>query len=252
MQELGLYDIHCHIVPGVDDGAVNLEEAVKMVEAQYKQGIRTIIATPHFRKGMFEPSASEVKKQFQILRKTVWEINKDMRLYLGSELYASENMISQIKDKRAMPMAGSNYVLTELYEAITASQVRAYLGILISKGYRPVIAHTERYGCMRNDINFIEDMIEMGAYIQLNADSVIGKEGFALKRFCKKLLKSGNVHFVGSDCHGIKRRPSRIGEAYAYICRKFGQEYADEIFIYNPRRILEDARQKRAGTKKIV
>ena len=55
MQELGLYDIHCHIVPGVDDGAVNLEEAVKMVEAQYKQGIRTIIATPHFRKGMFEP-----------------------------------------------------------------------------------------------------------------------------------------------------------------------------------------------------
>ena len=101
MQELGLYDIHCHIVPGVDDGAVNLEEAVKMVEAQYKQGIRTIIATPHFRKGMFEPSASEVKKQFQILRKTVWEINKDMRLYLGSELYASENMISQIKDKRA-------------------------------------------------------------------------------------------------------------------------------------------------------
>ena len=237
MQELGLYDIHCHIVPGVDDGAVNLEEAVKMVEAQYKQGIRTIIATPHFRKGMFEPSASEVKKQFQILRKTVWEINKDMRLYLGSELYASENMISQIKDKRAMPMAGSNYVLTELYEAITASQVRAYLGILISKGYRPVIAHAERYGCMRNDINFIEDMIEMGAYIQLNADSVIGKEGFALKRFCKKLLK---------------RRPSRIGEAYVYICRKFGQEYADEIFIYNPRRILEDARQKRAGTKKIV
>ena len=195
MQELGLYDIHCHIVPGVDDGAVNLEEAVKMVEAQYKQGIRTIIATPHFRKGMFEPSASEVKKQFQILRKTVWEINKDMRLYLGSELYASENMISQIKDKRAMPMAGSNYVLTELYEAITASQVRAYLGILISKGYRPVIAHAERYGCMRNDINFIEDMIEMGAYIQLNADSVIGKEGFALKRFCKKLLKSGNVQF---------------------------------------------------------
>ena len=189
MQELGLYDIHCHIVPGVDDGAVNLEEAVKMVEAQYKQGIRTIIATPHFRKGMFEPSASEVKKQFQILRKTVWEINKDMRLYLGSELYASENMISQIKDKRAMPMAGSNYVLTELYEAITASQVRAYLGILISKGYRPVIAHAERYGCMRNDINFIEDMIEMGAYIQLNADSVIGKEGESERLM---LISAGN------------------------------------------------------------
>jgi Capsular polysaccharide biosynthesis protein len=109
-----------------------------------------------------------------------------MRLYLGSELYASENMISQIKDKRAMPMAGSNYVLTELYEAITASQVRAYLGILISKGYRPVIAHAERYGCMRNDINFIEDMIEMGAYIQLNADSVIGKEGFDLKKILLK------------------------------------------------------------------
>lgn len=128
MQELGLYDIHCHIVPGVDDGAVNLEEAVKMVEAQYKQGIRTIIATPHFRKGMFEPSASEVKKQFQILRKTVWEINKDMRLYLGSELYASENMISQIKDKRAMPMAGSNYVLTELYEAIVKARPNTLKG----------------------------------------------------------------------------------------------------------------------------
>ena len=76
MQELGLYDIHCHIVPGVDDGAVNLEEAVKMVEAQYKQGIRTIIATPHFRKGMFEPSASE-KPYGRSIRICgfIWEVN---------------------------------------------------------------------------------------------------------------------------------------------------------------------------------
>lgn len=252
MKDTGLFDMHCHIVPCVDDGAESLEEAVKMVEAEYEQGVRRIIVTPHFRKGMFEASSSEVKKQFRLLRKTVWEINKDMRLYLGCELYANEDMLSQLDSKCASAMAGSKYVLTELHEFITASQVRRYLGLLLSEGYRPVIAHTERYECMRKDIKFIEDMIEMGALIQLNADSIIGKNGYTVKRFCKKLLKERNVHFVGSDCHGIKRRVSRIGDAYDYICKKSGKEYADEIFVYNPQMILEDARQRRAGIKKNV
>lgn len=252
MKSTGLFDMHCHIVPCVDDGAASLEEAVKMVEAEYKQGVRRIIVTPHFRKGMFEPSALEVKKQFQLLRKTVWEINKDIRLYLGCELYASEDMISQLDSRCAVAMAGSKYVLTELHEFVAASQVRRYLGLLLSDGYRPVIAHAERYECMRKDIKLIEDMIAMGALIQLNADSIVGKNGYAVRKFCKKLLKEGKVHFVGSDCHGIKRRVSRIGDAHDYICKKYGKEYADEIFVYNPQMILENARQRRAGIKRTI
>lgn len=245
MPASGLVDIHCHMLPCVDDGAVDIKEAVRMLKMERDQGVRTIIVTPHYRKRMFETPAAEVKKQFRFLREIAWEYDESLRLYLGCEFHAEADMVSLLRTGRVMSMAGSRYVLTEFSNRMDTFYIRERLYALLSSGYKPIIAHAERYDCMRGNIDFVEELISMGAYIQVNADSLIGKEGFGTKRFCKTLMKHGAVHFVDSDSHGSRERISRLGEAYAYVENKFGRTCAEEIFVSNPHRILADAKRRK-------
>ena len=245
MPDEGLFDIHCHIVPSVDDGAGSLEEALKILQMEYDQGVRTIICTPHFRRKMFETPLSKIREQFKVLRAAAWEMNKELRLYLGCEFHVNMEMIPSLKAHRGYSMAGSRYVLAEFSGSTEVSYIRERLYSLLSNGYKPIVAHIERYECMRKDIDFVEDMIDMGALMQVNADSLIGKEGFGAKRYCSKLLQAGDIHFVGSDCHGSKERISRIGEAYDFVCQKAGKEYAETIFKNNPQKILVDLKNRK-------
>ncbi|MBQ0001821.1 MAG: capsular biosynthesis protein [Clostridiales bacterium] len=231
-----LFDVHCHIIPGVDDGARNLEEAVNMLLMEKKQGVKNIIATPHFRFKMFETDLQTVKKQFALLKREADKL--ELNLYLGCEFHSTMEMVSMLKKEQVSTMAGSRYVLVEFSGGDSASHIKERVYSLISAGYKPVIAHIERYEALYKQYDFIEELAEMGARMQVNADSIIGKEGFSVKRFCKKLMQYDLLSFVGSDCHDCRERVSRIGEAYAYAAKKLGEDYADRIFITNPYKII--------------
>ena len=142
----GIYDIHCHIVPGVDDGAKDLKTSVRMLQKEYDDGVRNIIATPHFRYDMFEPSLEQVKKQFLRVRKAAAEIGEDgIQMYLGCELHSSMDMTDCLKKGERLTMSGSRYVLTEFRTSDEKSYIRERVQALIRKGYYPIIAHVERY-----------------------------------------------------------------------------------------------------------
>lgn len=236
----GLYDMHCHIVPGVDDGADNMEEAVKMLKLEYEEGVRHIIATPHFRFNMFETPLETVLEQFEALKKEAAHIGDEgIDLHLGCEFHVNLNMAEMLREKKVLTMAGSRYVLVEFSGPAKKSQVRERLYSLVSSGYKPIIAHVERCSELRSDVGFIEEMVEMGAKVQINAESIIGKEGFRVKRFCTRLMKEDLLHFVGTDSHGSSFRVPKMKEAYAYVEKKMGEEYAEQIFIVNPAKLIK-------------
>lgn len=239
MSGKGIYDIHCHIVPGVDDGATDIEETGKLLRMEYEQGVRTIIATPHFRFRMFETSAEKVKEQFKLVEKAAAEVASDLHVYLGCEFHTNMEMISMLRENKVMTMAGSRYVLTEFSHNSEENYIRERLSTLLSGGYKPIVAHIERYEATRTSMDFVEELVDMGVCMQINADSITGKDGFFTKRYCNRVMKQDLLHFVGSDCHNSAKRISRIGEAYRVVTAKFGQDYADELFIRNPERILE-------------
>lgn len=243
----GIYDIHCHIVPGVDDGATDIGETVKLLRMEYEQGVRTVITTPHFRFRMFETPAEKVREQFRLVEKAASEISPDLHVYLGCEFHANMEMLPMLREQKVMTMAGSRYVLIEFSHNSEESYIRERLGALLSGGYKPIMAHIERYEATRNSLDFVEELADMGVYMQINADSITGKDGFFTKRYCNKIMKDGLLHFVGSDCHNSAKRSSRIGEAYRMVSAKFGQDYADELFIHNPAEILKQ-KQKHEAT----
>ena len=240
----GIYDIHCHIVPGVDDGAKDLKTSVRMLQKEYDDGVRNIIATPHFRYDMFEPSLEQVKKQFLRVRKAAAEIGEDgIQMYLGCELHSSMDMTDCLKKGERLTMSGSRYVLTEFRTSDEKSYIRERVQALIRKGYYPIIAHVERYhSVVKNGLDFIDELRDMGAYIQMNADSIIGEDGFMIKRFCKKVIKEEMLDFVGSDGHDLAKRTPHIGKCYDKIEKMMGTDYADMIFISNPECIINNER----------
>ena len=240
----GIYDIHCHIVPGVDDGAKNLKMSVGMLQKEYDDGVRNIIATPHFRYDMFEPSLELVKKQFLRLRKAAAEIGDDgIQMYLGCELHSSMDMTECLKNGERLTMAGSRYVLTEFRTSDEKSYIRERLQALIRNGYYPIVAHVERYrSVLKSGVEFIDELRDMGAYIQMNADSISGVEGWGMKRFCKKVMKQDLLHFVGSDAHNTGDRKPQMGRCAQHMEKTMGREYADKILIRNPREIIEEGR----------
>lgn len=235
----GLFDIHCHVIPEVDDGAPDFNEAIKMLKIEYKEGVRTIIATPHFRLGMFETDPERIIENFLRLKEEAEKEKCGIDLYLGCEFHANMDMIKYLRDGRARTMAGSRYVLTEFSGRDDKRYIRERLYSLISHGCRPIIAHIERYSCLRKDISFIEELVNMGAYVQVNAGSITGDMGFGIKHFCRKLLKEQLIHFVGTDAHDVKYRAPRINAAYSYIAKTMGDGYADMIFSKNPQRMIK-------------
>jgi len=235
----GYTDIHCHILPGVDDGARNMEQAIGMLHMAYDEGIRTVVLTPHFHGGHMESDAASNSKRFAELTKLAAGDDAicDMKIYLGNEIYYYDSMCEWLEEGKIASMNGSKYVLVEFGYSWPARNIENAVRNICNEGYKPIIAHVERYSELYGDIDMIEELIRMGAYIQINTESV---NGFWSKSFIKKLLKNELVHFVATDAHSMGRRRPLMLEAAEYIEKKFGREYAKRIFIENPRCVIED------------
>ena len=235
-----LYDIHCHILPGVDDGAKDMDMALSMIEKEIDAGVETIILTPHFRKEMFEPDMEDIWNAYdELLYETRY---KNIRLYLGCEFHANMEMVETLDNDLRPTLADSRYVLTEFAHNSTRAFMKERADALLMSGYRPIIAHIERYRATRKDFDLIEDLIEMGFEVQVNADAIIGRDGLGAQRFCKKLMQEDMLHYVGSDTHNLRGRAPHLGECCEYLKKHMGRLYTSRIMRDNPSKIVEKAR----------
>ena len=235
-----LYDIHCHILPGVDDGAKNMDIALALIEKEIEAGVETIILTPHFRKEMFVPDMEDIWNAYdELLYETRY---KNIHLYLGCEFHANMEMVETLDNDLRPTLADSRYVLTEFAHNSTRAFMKERADALLMSGYRPIIAHIERYRATRKDFDLIEDLIEMGCEVQVNADAIIGRDGLGAQRFCKKLMQEDMLHYVGSDTHNLRGRAPHLGECCEYLKKHMGRLYTSRIMRDNPSKIVEKAR----------
>lgn len=232
-----MIDIHTHLLFGVDDGPETMEESIAMLEHAKAQGIDAMILTPHYRHGMFPYQKDRIEANFAKLYKIAKKIGID--LYLGTEQHINSMTIEYIENGRCHTLADTSYVLAEYKPETEFAYIMASVRDLLRHGYIPVIAHVERYMCMYEDMEHIERLRQVGAMIQVNANSIIGKDGFRAKGFTKKLLNYGYVDFVGSDSHDLKKRVNNMGKCRDYLYKKYDESYVNRITDKNARKILE-------------
>lgn len=233
-------DIHSHILPQIDDGAENFDVSMEMLRIAWNDGIREIILTPHNKPAHHNAGPEKIKQLMQNLQDKARGEGMDIIFHTGNEMYYGSDMIEKLDEGRAGTMAGSAYVLIEFGMGDDIDHIRYGLYEALSHGFRPILAHVERYGRMLTKIERVEDLIQMGCYIQVNAGSIMGEFGFGARQFTKKLLSQRLVHFVATDAHDTGKRRPVLGDCAKYIRRKYGDDYANRLLVENPMRVIND------------
>lgn len=231
-------DIHNHTLFGVDDGPQEIAVSEKMLLDAKLQGADAIVLTPHYRRGMFSYPIEDIERNFKELEQIAQTIG--LRLFLGCEYHVNSDLISNIQSGRCKTLAGSDYVLTEYSYQTEYSYMAEQTHRLLSCGYFPVIAHVERYKCLQKKPALCAELANMGALIQVNADSVVGLAGWKMKQVCKKMLAHRWVDVIASDAHDLTERAGHMAECKTNIEKKYGKDYAELLFVQNPMRILNN------------
>lgn len=168
-----IVDVHCHIMPGIDDGSRDITETLEMLKIAQSEGITHMIATPHFKSGHRNASPQKVKELIQSVGKEAAAQGTDIKLYQGNEILFHDEMCEELDNGRISRINGTDYVLVEFMPSDPYQYIRNSLDEIMSEGYQPVIAHVERYGCMVDDIENVRRLSRMGVEIQVNALSLI-------------------------------------------------------------------------------
>lgn len=236
----GITDIHSHILFRVDDGSDSKETSLEILKREYEQGVINVILTPHYDISGCTPSIKRIKSHYEELVKAAKDVLPQMNLYLGNEILACNDMVDMLDDERLFTMAGSRYVLVEFYPTSTYENIEKTLRNLLNGGYIPIVAHCERYSCIRKrfagiDKEKINHLCEMGAYMQVNATTVFRDD----KKFVKKLIENDLLHFIASDCHSLGRRGVYWQQCISYLEKKYDQRYLKKLLVDNPIKVLE-------------
>lgn len=231
-------DFHSHILPKIDDGSQSLEESLEMLRMSAEQGIDHIVATPHFypNQNDFERFLRRRSEAEEKLRERMEKEQGLPEISIGSEVYFFQG-ISDSEAISQLTIGKKRYILIEMPESPwTDSMYRELEGISVKQGLTPVIAHVDRYITPFRSFGIPERLAELPVLVQANASFFLRRttSGMAMR-----MLKKGQIDLLGSDCHNIRHRPPRLGEAMALIRSRLGERMIDRLDA-NGRQILED------------
>lgn len=235
-----MIDIHCHILPGLDDGAGDMDESVEFCRIACEDGIRTIVPTPHMFDGLYSVSREDIFHEIDRLRRRLDEEKIPVELVPGAETHVAFDLPDRIKRGEVLTMAdGGRYLLLELPPEIVPVGLNDLLFRLRLSGITAIIAHPERNFAIQSNPEILDTIVAAGHLSQLTADSITGGFGRPTEQCAEKLLKTGLCHFVASDAHSIPNRPPVLSAARNEVRRIVGKEGETAVFDDNPARILE-------------
>lgn len=231
-----MIDFHSHILPQTDDGAISIEETINILKEAKRVGFSKVISTSHYLEGYYE---SDENERNDLLNKIKQE-NVGIELYLGSEIYVSENMLEFLKEKKASSINNSRYVLFELPMGNETVLAKEMIYRLIENNYVPIIAHPERYSYVQDNPEYVNELLDMGAMFQSNYGSIIGLYGKKAEKTVKKLLKENLVQFLGSDVHREERVYIFMPKILKKLKKIISSEKLKELTEINPQKVLDN------------
>lgn len=232
-----MIDIHTHILYGVDDGAKSLNMSVKLLEEAEKAGFTKIIFTSHYMEGYFTVANEERQKILTEIDNTK---NTDIDLYLGNEIFLTENLIKLLNENKAVSLNHTKYVLFELPFNNRPINLMEMVFQMQSHHLVPILAHPERYSYLYKTPEIYEELVEKGVLLQLNFGSFGGQYGTRAKIMAEKLLKNNLAHFIATDVHRPETLYPQIPELLKYLNKLVGEEKIEQLTTINPGLIIEN------------
>ena len=232
-----MIDIHCHLIPGIDDGAKVLEESLSLLELAVSDGIQRMVFTPHIHLGRFNNTKSIIEKEFSRLKQAVTDAGIDIELASAAEVRLDAEIIELLAAEQ-LPLYGEyqgrRYMLLELPHSHIPQGTSALVAYLIKRNIIPVIAHPERNRELMKNPERIKPLARMGCWFQLTAGSITGQFGDKCQKLSLQYLEQGLVNIVASDAHNMKHRPPILSKARDQVVALMGEKQAQALFWDNP------------------
>jgi len=232
-------DLHTHILPGLDDGAGDMAQAVAMCRLAANDGTTTMVATPHMFDGVYNVDREQILHGVQRLAEALAQEGIKLQLLPGADVYAHAGLVDLLRSGKAMTVAdGDKYLMVELSRDVLPPQTEEMLFSVQLMGITPILTHPERHPEIQKSISVLARLVRTGNLVQVTAASLTGRFGRRAEKCGWALMEKRLAHLVASDAHSLESRPPGLSQARREVQRLLGHEEAERIFEEFPRSIV--------------
>lgn len=237
---LNLFDLHCHLLYGVDDGAVSLEDSLRAVRIASEEGIGYIVFTPHYTPGKLSEEKEVILRRMKEIREAAENAGiEGIKYYIGNEVLYTSGVEELLKQGEIFTIADTKYVLLEFYQGVRYQDMFQGLSRVVRMGVIPVLAHVERYNCLYQRLERIEELRDLGIVIQMNTECLIQRIPNVRLLWYRKLMMAGYVQLISTDAHGADKKPPRMKKAVEWMEQHCDCRLVERVLYENPARVLD-------------
>ena len=235
-----MIDLHCHILPGIDDGAPDFETSLAMARAFVADGVSIVACTPHILPGLYHNSGPQIRHATALLQQLLNKRGIPLRLATGADNHIVPEFLSELRAGNLLSLADSRYVLVEPPHHVAPPRLEEMFFSLITANYVPILTHPERLTWINSAYASMERLNAAGVWFQVTAGSLAGDFGRNARYWAERLLDEGKVHLLATDAHDLKSRPPRLGRGREFAAKRVGDIEAEHLVVTRPRGVLSD------------
>ena len=235
-----MFDIHCHMLPGIDDGAKDMATSLAMARLAVAGGVTVQACTPHIQPGVYNNTGPAIRASIASLQATLDDEGVPLRLVCGADVHLVPDMIAGLKNGHLLTLADSRYVLIEPPHHIAPIRlVEQFFNVMVA-GYHPILTHPERLHWISTNYLMIQQLCDAGVWMQITASSITGAFGRNPLYWSERMIDEGRVHIIASDAHDTRRRPPNLLEGYYAAAKRVGEAEAANMVATRPQCILDN------------
>jgi len=237
-----MIDLHCHLLPGIDDGSPDEATSLEMARIAVADGIRTTACTPHIYPGLYENDAAGIKARVTALQRRLFDEGIPLGLTLGADAHLTPELLGRLRAGTAPSLAGGRYFLLEPPHTVAPPRFAEAMFDFVAAGYVPVLTHPERLTWIKPHYATFVALVKSGVWMQVTAGSLTGRFGKDARYFGEKMLDDGLVHLLATDAHGVRHRAPLLAEGREAAAKRVGAEEAQRLVVDRPQAILDNRR----------
>lgn len=243
-QEWGLklvIDLHCHLLPGIDDGARDMSMSLAMARAFVDQGVEIVACTPHILPGLYHNTGPQISQAVAALRIALQEHDIPLQIVAGADNHVVPDFVGQLQRGHLLTLANSRYVLVEPPHHVAPPQLDQMFFNILASGFCPILTHPERLSWIEQKYSLIRQLAAQGVWMQITCGSLRGAFGRRAQYWGEKMLDEGIVHLLATDAHDPQRRRPDLAEGRRLAERRVGATQAQHLVLTRPKAVVDDA-----------
>jgi protein-tyrosine phosphatase len=239
--EGALIDLHCHILPGIDDGATDLDNSLAMARVAVAEGIRITACTPHMMPGVYDNTGPQVRRHIAVLQQALDEADIPLRLVTGADIHLQADLSAKLKQGGLLSLNDSRYFLFEPPHHTAPPRLEDAAFDVMAAGYQPVLTHPERLTWIEGHYDTMRNLAHQGVWMQITCGSLTGRFGRRPKYWAERMVDEGLTHILATDAHNLRNRSPLMAEARDMVAERLGEQAANDMVLTRPIGVLENA-----------